>query len=98
MSLSFRALASTVVLSGALCLTATGTAQANSGSFTCAFASYDSISARVSTSFCQGGPGDATSGTITSNFTQARYWCDRLDVISWGSIFSEVRGSQCTPL
>jgi hypothetical protein len=98
MSLSLRAIASTVVLSGALCLTATGTAHAISGSFTCAFATYNSANATVSTTPCMGGPGDATSGTITSNLTQARFRCDRLNVTPFGSYLYLVDGFQCVPL
>jgi hypothetical protein len=97
MSLSLRALASTVVLSGALCLTATGTAQAVSGSFTCPLTGYNPVNGSVSTSICQGGPADATSGTITNSTTQARYRCARLYVTQFGSFFYGVSGLQCTP-
>jgi hypothetical protein len=97
MKLSFRAMASTVVLSGALCLTATGTAQAINGNFTCAYTSYKPSAGSVSTSICWGGPGDATSGTLTDDNTQARYQCGGLLVTPFGSFYYRIVGSQCTP-
>ena len=97
MNLSLRALASTVVLTGGLCLTATGTAQAISGSFTCPIVSYNPVGT-VHGSVCTGGPGNATSGTVTNSNTQARHRCDRLDVDPFGSFFYQVRGTQCTPI
>lgn len=86
------------MLTGALCLTATGSAQAISGSFTCGLTSYNPANGTVTTTPCWGGPGNATSGTITDDTTQARYECGRLDVTPFGSFLYQVRGYQCTPV
>jgi hypothetical protein len=97
MSLSLRALASTALLTGALCMTATGTAQAISGSFTCPYTSYNPATGSVTTTLCQGGPASATSGTITNTGTGARYQCDYLHATAVGSFFYMLTASQCTP-
>jgi hypothetical protein len=95
---SLRALAGTIVLSGALCVTATGTAQATSGTFACPHTNYNPATTTVSTILCTGGPANATSGTITDQTTQAFYDCGYLSVTPFGSFFSLVTGTRCTPL
>jgi hypothetical protein len=89
---------SAVSLSGALCLTATGTAQAVSGDFTCGLTSYNPSTGTVTTTICWGGPANATSGTITDNTTNARYRCATLLVQPFGSFFYLVDGLRCTQL
>src|SRR4051794_21955834 len=62
MNRSLGALASVLVLSGALCLATTGTAQAISGNFSCGLTTYNPATGAVGPAFCGGGPVNATSG------------------------------------
>lgn len=91
-------LAGAALVSGALCLTNVGTAQAISGNFACGFASLNPNNQTVSTTLCTGGPANATSGTITSNFDHARFSCARLTAEPFGSFFFMVFGQQCRQL
>jgi hypothetical protein len=98
MTIPLRALAGTVVLTGALCLTATGTAQAVPGSFTCPSTSFHPAVGGLDTLGCLGGPYNADSGTVTNTTTQVRYRCGHLDVLPLGSFLYQVHGSLCTQL
>jgi hypothetical protein len=100
MSISLRALAGTVVLTGALSLTTTGTAHAISGSFTCGIASFNAVTGLVTGPLCTGGPVTATSGFITSTSAIApgHYRCDRLSATPMGSFFVSVNGSACVSI
>ena len=100
MSISLRALAGTVLLTGALSLTTEGTGHAVSGSFNCGITSYNPGSGTVFGPLCTGGPNNATSGTIrnTSTIAPALYACDRLSVTTMGSFFVSVNGSRCVPI
>lgn len=91
-------LAGAALVSGALCLANTGTAQATSGDFACGLASFNPANQTVSTTLCTGGPANATSGTITDNHSHARFSCAKLTVEPFGSFVFMVRGQQCRQL
>jgi hypothetical protein len=96
MRISLRAAASSLVLGGALCLTGTGTAQADSYNYSCELVQYNAANGTIFAS-CLGGPDNATSGTLTKNATQERYRCGHFDVSPIGPVIRLINGSQCTP-